>query len=123
MHNKAINKHTKKEVNNMFGKKLKELRLKNELTQQKLAEELNTVQTTYSGWEKDKREPSYEKLKTIANYFNVSIDYLLDNDNYDNNSIICKLERTLNKEQKKKLEEMCKIMFPNEYKEIKKEQL
>ena len=106
----------------MFGKRLKELRTKNNLTQQKIAQDLNTVQTTYSGWEKDKREPSYEKLKTIANYFNVSIDYLLENDNFDNNSNICKLERTLSKEQKQKLEEMCKIMFPNEYREIKKKE-
>ena len=102
----------------MFGEKLKELRTKKNLTQQQMAIALDTVQTTYSGWEKDKREPSYEKLKFIANYFNVPIDYLLDNEKYIHESKLCKLERKLDKEQINKLEEMCKIMFPEEFKKI-----
>lgn len=102
----------------MFGEKLKELRLKKGMTQQQMAIALDTVQTTYSGWEKDKREPSYDKLKTIANYFDVPIDYLLDNEKYIRESKISKIERMLNKEQTKKLEDMCKVMYPEECKKI-----
>lgn len=102
----------------MFGNKIKELRLKKGLTQQQMANALGTVQTTYSGWEKDKREPSYEVLKQIANYLKVPIDYLLENDTYMSETKITKLERMLDKEQKEKLYDMCKIMFPTEYKKI-----
>lgn len=101
----------------MFADKLRELRTKQDITQTKMAEILGTVQTTYSGWEKNK-EPRYETLIDIANYFNVSIDYLLGNDTNVHMSKICKLEKLLDKEQKYKLEEMCKIMFPQEYKKI-----
>ena len=101
----------------MFAEKLKELRTKKDLTQTQMAKILNTAQTTYSGWEKDK-EPRYEMLIKIANFFSVPIDYLLGNDKYNHQTKISKLERELNKEQKKKLEEMCKIMFPQEYKKI-----
>ena len=102
----------------MFGEKLRELRLKRNLTQQQMAVALDTVQTTYSGWEKDKREPSYEKLKAIANYFQVPIDYLLDNEKYINDNKLSKLQRELNKEQQEKLLDMCRIMFPEAYKKI-----
>lgn len=101
----------------MFAEKLRHLRNKKDLTQTKMAEIFNTAQTTYSGWEKNK-EPRYEQLKEIANYFNVTIDYLLDNEKYENETNLSKLERELNKEQKKKLNEMCKVMFPEEYKKI-----
>lgn len=103
----------------MFAEKLKELRQKKELTQTQMARILNTAQTTYSGWEKDK-EPKYNKLKEIANFFNVSTDYLLGNKK-TNDSKITKLERELSIEKKKKLEEMCKVMFPEEYKKIDSE--
>lgn len=102
----------------MFGNKIKELRLKKGLTQQQMANAIGTVQTTYSGWEKDKREPSYDVLKQIANYLNVPIDYLLDNDIQMSETKIAKLERLLDKEQRLKLYDMCKIMFPEEYKKV-----
>lgn len=82
-----------------------------------MAEILKTVQTTYSGWEKNK-EPKYDKLKEIANFFDVSIDYLLDNETHNPTSNLSKLERELNNEQIKKLYDMCKVMFPDECKKI-----
>ena len=60
-----------------FENRLKELRSQKGLTMKNLAEELNVNYTTYVNWEKGK-SPSFEKIADIANYFNVSTDYLLD---------------------------------------------
>ena len=64
----------------MFSRKLKELRFKNDITQSEFAKLLGVTQQTVGSWEKEKSTPNYDLLKQIAKYFNVSIDYLLDND-------------------------------------------
>ena len=64
----------------MFHDRLRYLRLHQELSQGEVASRLNIVQTTYSRYERGQREPDFATLKKIANFFNVSIDYLLDND-------------------------------------------
>jgi len=56
---------------------LKELRKEKGLTQQAIANELSITQKTYCNYENGEREPSIEMLKRIADFFNVSIDYLL----------------------------------------------
>lgn len=63
-----------------FDKKLKELRLKNEMTQLYVANRLNVARSTIAGYETKNRQPSHEKLTALANLFNVSVDYLLDGD-------------------------------------------
>lgn len=62
----------------MFAERLKFLREERKLTQVELGKILNISNQAVSTWEKDK-EPNYDTLKKIANYFNVSIDYLLGN--------------------------------------------
>lgn len=57
--------------------RIKELRQQNNLTQVRLAMDLSISQNTLSRYETDEREASYGTLKKIADYFNVSIDYLL----------------------------------------------
>ena len=57
--------------------RLKELRIKKHLSQTRLALELNMNQNTICRYEKGVREADYETLVKIADYFNVSIDYLL----------------------------------------------
>ena len=57
--------------------RIKELRQQNNLTQVRLAMDLNISQNTLSRYETGEREASYETLKLIADYFDVSIDYLL----------------------------------------------
>jgi transcriptional regulator with XRE-family HTH domain len=68
----------------MFGEKVKELRVKKGLSQDKLAQRLNISRTTITMWETLQREPDFETVKTLANYFNVSTDYLLGNTNKPN---------------------------------------
>lgn len=56
---------------------LKKLRNNHNLTQQDLSLQLNISQQVYSRYEKGSREPDFETLIKIADYFNVSLDYLL----------------------------------------------
>lgn len=57
--------------------RLKELRKKKGLSQLRLATDLNTTQNTISRYETGEREPGIDELITIADYFNVSVDYLI----------------------------------------------
>lgn len=59
-------------------RRLKELRLRKRISQVRLAMELNTYQNTISRYETGQREADYQTLIAIADYFNVSVDYLLE---------------------------------------------
>lgn len=61
----------------MFSDKLKDLREDNDLTQSELAKILNISREAISGYENSGKEPSFGVLIRIADYFNVSLDYLL----------------------------------------------
>ena len=58
--------------------RLKSLRKEKQISQLKLALDLNMSQNTISRYETGEREPGFNELINIANYFNVSIDYLLE---------------------------------------------
>ena len=60
-----------------FSKRLRELRTSKDLSQQKLAELLNTSKSSINMYERGEREPGLEMLESIADYFNVDLDYLL----------------------------------------------
>ncbi len=57
--------------------RLKELRKKEHLTQTEFANKLNIPPTTYAGHEKGDNEPSLKLLIKYANFYNVSLDYLV----------------------------------------------
>ena len=57
--------------------RLKELRKKRKISQLKLAIDLNMNQNSISRYENLDREADYKTLIKIADYFNVSLDYLL----------------------------------------------
>ena len=57
--------------------RLKELRKKNGISRLRLATDLNTTQNTLSRYETGEREPGIDELIKIADYFNVSVDYLI----------------------------------------------
>ena len=63
-------------TSNVFPQRLKQLRQKKGLTQQKLAEILGIKRNTYSDWENGKTEPSFENLVKLADLFEVSLDWL-----------------------------------------------
>jgi repressor LexA len=60
-----------------FGYRLKKLREEKEITQLQLAKILGLDGSTISFYESGKRQPDYKILKGIADYFNVSLDFLL----------------------------------------------
>ena len=57
--------------------RLKELRKKKGVSQLRMATDLNTTQNTISRYETGEREPGVAELIKIADYFNVSVDYLI----------------------------------------------
>lgn len=61
--------------------RLKEIRISKGISQLKLAMDLNTNQNTISRYETGEREPGINELIKIADYFNVSVDYLLERTN------------------------------------------
>lgn len=61
----------------IFSDRLKQLRKQNSLTQKMLGQNLNLGESTISMYELGEREPNFETLELLADYFNVDIDYLL----------------------------------------------
>ena len=61
--------------------RLKELRQNLSCTQEKIANDLNIARTTYRNYENGDREPSLDFLIKIADYFDISLDYLLGRQN------------------------------------------
>ena len=60
----------------VFSKRLKELREENNLTQEQLADKISTSKQVLSRYEKNQREPGINIVTKIADFFEVSIDYL-----------------------------------------------
>lgn len=64
----------------MFSDNLKQLRKAKGITQTQFASIFNISSGTIAMWETGKRMPDTEMLRRIAQFFNVSIDFLLDNE-------------------------------------------
>lgn len=60
-----------------FNEKLQKLRTSENLTQEELAQKLFVSRTAVSKWESGRGYPSIDSLKTIANYFHITIDELI----------------------------------------------
>jgi transcriptional regulator with XRE-family HTH domain len=87
-----------------FHNILKQLRKSRNLSQEDVAKILNTTVSTISRYETGEREPNLESLCMLADFFNVSLDYLLGREqtvnNIKNSEIVYYLDRleTLEKE-------------------------
>jgi len=64
--------------NNIFGKRLRELRIEKGLSQQRLGEIFGFCNQTISFWESGSREPDLDTLVEIAHYFEVPLEELLE---------------------------------------------
>lgn len=61
----------------MLSNRLKDLRKSKKLTQKQLAEKINVTHVSISGYESGNRTPDTDTLQRLADYFEVSTDYLL----------------------------------------------
>lgn len=61
-----------------FGDKVLELLEEKEISQKEFAKTLNIAPTTLNGYIKNKRQPDFETVKSMAFILDVSTDYLLD---------------------------------------------
>lgn len=87
------NNQKNEEVLYMIGTRLKILREELGLKQEELAQKLSVSPSSIGMYETNKREPNSEIIIKIANFFNVTIDYLLgksdirnNNENIENNA-------------------------------------
>ena len=62
--------------------KIKQYRKLKNITQEEMATLLNVTRQSYINYESGETEPSFETLKKISRILNVSIDALLDNEEY-----------------------------------------
>lgn len=60
-----------------LGSRIRELRKSKHLTQEQLGKILNVSKASISGYENETREPDNKSLIKLAEYFNVTLDYLL----------------------------------------------
>lgn len=60
-----------------FPDRLKELRIYRNLTQKEIADSIGMAPVAYQRYEYGTREPAYQKLIALADYFDVSLDYLV----------------------------------------------
>ena len=67
-----------------FSTRLKELRKERGYNQEQLAEKLNKSKSSISSYESGRRTPDIESFREMAEFFNVSIDYLTGNSKLKN---------------------------------------
>lgn len=61
----------------MFNKRLRAIRMARGVTQEKTAEAINITLRAYQFYEQGKHEPSFSTLVQLADFFDVTTDYLL----------------------------------------------
>jgi len=81
--------------------RLKELRKQNQKTQEDIAQYLHIARSTYNGYEQNISEPTIETLSNLANYYNVSLDYLIGRDFKEEIGYLDELELNILKMTKK----------------------
>lgn len=67
-----------------FSERLKELRLSRNLTQKFVSDSVNMAQMAYQRYEYGTREPAFQNLLALADFFDVPIDYLVGNGIFSN---------------------------------------
>ena len=78
-----------------FSLRLRELRNSKDLSQQKFADIIGTSKSSINMYERGEREPGLETLETIADYFNVDLDYLLGKSDIPNRTLAEKFDNIL----------------------------
>lgn len=96
-----------------FGDNLRTLIEERNMTQKEVAKQLNIAASTLGSYVQNVREPDFSTLKQIADYFDVSIDYLLGynsgkTSNSQENELL-RIFRSLSTEQQSICIEQCRV--------------
>ena len=103
-----------------FSERFKTLRKSRKLSQQELAERLNTSKSSVHMYERGEREPGLEMLENIADFFNVDMDYLLGKSQTVNKALSSKEKSTPQTERdvlKQRIIELLSQLTDDELKE------
>lgn len=96
-----------------FGDNLRTLIEERNLTQKEVAKQLNIAPSTLGSYVQNAREPDFATIKQISGFFDVSIDYLLDNqlipESSSNENELLRIFRSLTKEQQSICIEQCRV--------------
>ena len=84
--------------------------MKHNVTQQQLADYLGVNRTSIAGYETKGKHPDFDKLRLLADYFNVTCDYLIGQDDKEYRDLTIATHRTmydenLSEEAQKELDE------------------
>jgi transcriptional regulator with XRE-family HTH domain len=93
---------------NMLGKRIKELRLEKGITQSELSSYLGLTPKMVSFYELQQRFPPQDIIIKLADYFNVSTDYLLGRSEIRNSDELLREYSSLYNKNPKELEEYIK---------------
>lgn len=111
-----------KEIDKMLGLVLKQLRKERGILQNVLAKDINVTQATISSWEIERTAPNIAQLNLLANYFNVTVDYLIGRtdecnayiyDLGDNEKSFLKYYNKLNEREKRAFKAMLESYVKN----------
>lgn len=81
-----------------IGDRLRDLRLKQNISQVEMGQYLDITRSAYSHYETNYRQPSYENLKKLSFLFNESIDYIINGDQLiDPETHVIEIIRVLNR--------------------------
>ena len=100
--------------------KLKELRKEKGISLKELGSIVGVAECTMSLYENGKRQPDYETLLKLAEYYGVSVDYILRGDDESERLpeelvILNRSARKMSPEKRKQLLEMAKLMFKEDF--------
>lgn len=107
-------------ANKVFSERIKKLRIDSNMTMDALAKKLNITKSRISMWENNGTVPREEILLELSKLYNVSIDYLLGNDEMEGREpdkaelkILQRGLSNLNEEDLKKAKTVLVAMFDN----------
>ena len=104
-----------------FGENLRTLIEERDMTQKEVAMKLNIAPSTMGSYVQDTREPDFSTLRAIAKFFNVSIDYLLDNHSgktaTHQEAEMLRIFRSLDPSQQEICLEQCRVFVRMNHKE------
>lgn len=102
-----------------FSENLRKLIEERDMTQKELAKQLNIAPSTLGSYVQNAREPDFATLRLLADFFDVSINYLLDHyekkGSAHRENELLRVFHSLTEEQQHICIEQCKVFMQSNY--------